>query len=181
MRHAQAKKEDNDLSELRDAALEGGATDAHLMAKASEGSGNKMLDCVMTSLNEEKAEEIVSISLAGKSEIADHMVVASGRSSRQVAAISEKLVEALKANLGVICRVEGKDAGDWVLALHKLGHRWPWVRQTLERRGQLQDALFAQRLGWDDQVLAPASQVPPTQRPYFSLLLIRRGWPAVLP
>ena len=73
------------------------------------------------------------------------------------------------------------EAGGWVLALHKLGHRWPWVRETLERRGRLRDALFAQRLGWEDQVLAPASEVPSGQRPYFSMLLIRRGWPAVLP
>ena len=42
-------------------------------------------------------------------------VVASGRSSRQVAAISEKLVERIKAKFGHATRVEGKDAGDWVL------------------------------------------------------------------
>lgn len=45
----------------------------------------------------------------------DYMVICSGRSSRQVASISDKLVETLKADLGRAARVEGKDAGDWVL------------------------------------------------------------------
>ena len=40
---------------------------------------------------------------------------ASGRSSRQVAAISEKLVERLKEDFGILCKVEGKETGDWVL------------------------------------------------------------------
>ena len=55
------------------------------------------------------------IDLAGKSEMADHMVVASGRSSRQVAAIADHLAEAIKALTGTSARIEGKDAGDWVL------------------------------------------------------------------
>ena len=57
----------------------------------------------------------MQIDLRGKSSIADYMVVASGRSTRQVAAISEKLVERLKAEFGLISKLEGKDAGDWVL------------------------------------------------------------------
>ncbi|MCP9926269.1 SAM-dependent methyltransferase [Cyanobium sp. CH-040] len=67
------------------------------------------------------------------------------------------------------------------VALLKLGRRWPWVRELLERRGLLDGALLAQRVGWPDQLLAPASAVPAEVRPYFSLLLIRQGWPAVLP
>jgi ribosome-associated protein len=47
--------------------------------------------------------------------MADFMVICSGRSSRQVAAISEKLVDRLKQNLGILAKVEGKDTGDWVL------------------------------------------------------------------
>lgn len=43
------------------------------------------------------------------------MVIASGRSSRQVAALAEKLTDRLKHELGLICKVEGKDQGDWVL------------------------------------------------------------------
>lgn len=45
----------------------------------------------------------------------DYMVICSGRSSRQVAAISEKLVDMLKADMGRSSKVEGKDTGDWVL------------------------------------------------------------------
>ena len=55
-----------------------------------------LLERVIASLDDDKAEDIVRIDLRGKSSIADWMVVASGRSSRQVAAISEKLVERLK-------------------------------------------------------------------------------------
>lgn len=68
-----------------------------------------------------------------------------------------------------------------VLALLKLGQRWSWVRPLLEQRGLLAEALFAQRVGWPDQLVMPASAVPPAEQPYFSLLLIRQGWPAVLP
>jgi precorrin-2/cobalt-factor-2 C20-methyltransferase len=67
------------------------------------------------------------------------------------------------------------------LALLKLGRRWSWVRGLLECRGLLEGALLAQRVGWPDQLLAPASAVPAGDCPYFSLLLIRQGWPAVLP
>ena len=74
-----------------------------------------MLDLVLNSLQDDKAEDIVTIELQGKSQIADYMVVASGRSTRQVSAIAEKLSDRLKQNMGVIARVEGKGAGDWVL------------------------------------------------------------------
>ena len=47
--------------------------------------------------------------------MADHMVIASGRSSRQVAAIAEKLVQRLKEQTGRSARIEGKETGDWVL------------------------------------------------------------------
>lgn len=67
------------------------------------------------------------------------------------------------------------------LALLKLGHRWTWVRPLLETRGLLDQALFAQRVGWPEQLLAPAAAVPASEQPYFSLLLIRLGWPAVMP
>jgi precorrin-2/cobalt-factor-2 C20-methyltransferase len=68
-----------------------------------------------------------------------------------------------------------------VLALLKLGRRWSWVRPLLAERGVLEGALFAQRVGWPDQLLAPAAAVPADEQPYFSLLLIRQGWPEVLP
>ncbi len=74
-----------------------------------------MLDLVLNSLQDDKAEDIVTIELQGKSQIADYMVVASGRSTRQVSAIVEKLADRLKQNMGVHTRMEGKAAGDWVL------------------------------------------------------------------
>ena len=74
-----------------------------------------LLDLVLNSLQTDKAEDIVTIDLAGKSTIADHMVVASGRSSRQVAAITEKLHARIKDDTGYISKIEGKGAGDWVL------------------------------------------------------------------
>ena len=77
--------------------------------------GDLLLERVLSSLAEDKAEDVVVIDLRGKSEMADHMVVCSGRSSRQVASISDKLVERLKADLEVASRIEGKDTGDWVL------------------------------------------------------------------
>jgi precorrin-2/cobalt-factor-2 C20-methyltransferase len=73
-----------------------------------------------------------------------------------------------------------QDSGT-VLALLKLGHRWAWVRPILEARGLLATALFAQRVGWPEQLLAPAAEVPGEEQPYFSLLLIRQVWPDVLP
>jgi precorrin-2/cobalt-factor-2 C20-methyltransferase len=70
---------------------------------------------------------------------------------------------------------------DQVLALLKLGRRWGWVRPLLERRGLLEGALFARRVGWPDQQVGPAAAIGSAEAPYFSLLLIRQGWPAVLP
>ncbi|WP_254932760.1 precorrin-2 C(20)-methyltransferase [Cyanobium sp. WAJ14-Wanaka] len=77
--------------------------------------------------------------------------------------------------------LEQAASGGWVLALLKLGQRWSWVRPLLEQRGLLGQALFAQRVGWPDQLLAPAAEVPAEEQPYFSLLLVRQGWPQVLP
>jgi len=79
------------------------------------GAGSGLLKHIQSSLEDDKAEDIITIPLAGKSEMADHMVVCSGRSSRQVVALAEKLNDRLKHELGIISRVEGKDQGDWVL------------------------------------------------------------------
>jgi len=72
-------------------------------------------DLVLRSLDDDKAVEIVSIPLQGKSNIADHMVIASGRSTRQVAAMAQKLTERIKRELGRGVRVEGLPVADWVL------------------------------------------------------------------
>lgn len=88
-------------------------------AQAAEKEENipamSMLDLILNSLQNDKAEDIVTIDLAGKSSIADHMVVASGRSTRQVVALAEKMSDRLKQTMGVIARTEGKSSGDWVL------------------------------------------------------------------
>jgi len=70
---------------------------------------------VLQSLDDDQAVEVVSIPLAGKSNIADHMVIASGRSTRQVASMANKLAEKIKAKVGRSPRIEGLPAADWVL------------------------------------------------------------------
>ena len=82
---------------------------------AEETTSELLLDRILTSLKNDKAEDIVQIDLRGKSSIGDYMIIASGRSSRQVTAISEKLVDNIKKDFGRSSRVEGKNAGDWVL------------------------------------------------------------------
>jgi ribosome-associated protein len=84
-------------------------------AVADLNSPANLHDLVLTQLDDDQAQDIVSIPLAGKSSIADHMVIASGRSTRQVAAMAQKLAERIKqAGLGPV-RLEGLPAADWVL------------------------------------------------------------------
>ncbi len=70
---------------------------------------------VLASLDDDQAVETVSIPLAGKSSIADYMVVASGKSTRQVASMAQKLAEKIKAEFGRSARIEGLPNADWVL------------------------------------------------------------------
>ena len=70
---------------------------------------------MLQSLDDDQAQEVVSIPLTGKSSIADHMVIASGRSTRQVASMAVKLAEKIKAQCGRAPRLEGLPAADWVL------------------------------------------------------------------
>ncbi|HEY0627328.1 MAG TPA: ribosome silencing factor [Allosphingosinicella sp.] len=72
-------------------------------------------DLVLRSLDDDQAQEVVSIPLTGKSSIADHMVIASGRSTRQVASMAQKLTERIKKELGRNVRIEGLPIADWVL------------------------------------------------------------------
>jgi ribosome-associated protein len=74
-----------------------------------------LLDLVRASLDDDKAEDVVAIDLAGKSTIADFMVVASGRSQRHVGAMAEHLREALKAAGIARVSLEGAARADWVL------------------------------------------------------------------
>jgi ribosome-associated protein len=70
---------------------------------------------VLKSLDDDQAVEVITIPLAGKSNIADHMVIASGRSTRQVASMANKLADRIKEQLGKNVRIEGLPAADWVL------------------------------------------------------------------
>ena len=70
---------------------------------------------VLAQLDDDQAIDLVSIALEGKSSIADHMVIASGRSTRQVAAMATKLAERVKKDTGRTPRIEGLPAADWVL------------------------------------------------------------------
>jgi ribosome-associated protein len=82
---------------------------------ALEYSSEDVLAEVMASLDDDKAEEVVQIDLRGRSDVADYMVICSGRSTRQVAAISEKLADRIKQDFHFTPKMEGKETGDWVL------------------------------------------------------------------
>ena len=84
-------------------------------ATAPTYTSEQILAAVLKSVDDDKAEDIVQIDLRGRSDVADYMVICSGRSSRQVAAISEKLVDRLKQEFRLHSKMEGKETGDWVL------------------------------------------------------------------
>jgi ribosome-associated protein len=84
-------------------------------ATAAGQSSEALLALVLKSVDDDKAEDVVQIDLRGRSDVADYMVICSGRSSRQVAAISEKLADRLKQEMKTSVRMEGKETGDWVL------------------------------------------------------------------
>lgn len=84
-------------------------------AKPAADQTQDLLKIVETSLDDDKAEDIVAIDLRGKSTIADYMVIATGRNSRQLAAMASHLDEKLtKAGVRRVS-VEGANQGDWVL------------------------------------------------------------------
>jgi ribosome-associated protein len=70
---------------------------------------------ILNCLDEGQAEEVVTIPLAGRSTIADHMVIASGRSTRQVAALAQRIEAEAKQKLGRSVKIEGLASADWVL------------------------------------------------------------------
>ena len=84
-------------------------------AEASRNLVSQAVETALTSLEDSKAENIISIDIQGKSPLADHMIIASGRSHRHVAAVADHLIRALKeAGLGN-AKVEGLSGADWVL------------------------------------------------------------------
>jgi ribosome-associated protein len=87
-------------------------TDMSATSPAKTGSVHAL---ILDQLDEDQAQDLVTIPLEGKSSIADHMVIASGRSTRQVAAMATKLAERLKKEGHGTPRIEGLPAADWVL------------------------------------------------------------------
>ena len=82
---------------------------------AAASPSAQALNTILTSLDDAKAEAIVSIDIQGKSSIADHMVIASGRSNRHVSAVADQVITAYKeAGLGNP-KIEGLEGADWVL------------------------------------------------------------------
>nr|WP_237273592.1 ribosome silencing factor [Sulfitobacter litoralis] len=108
-------KEDNVLSTLSNAVPTATPQAALMTAEQNTATSDALLASILSQLDDDKAEEIVQIDLRGKTAIGDYMVVCSGRSSRQVSAIAEKLAQMVKDDYGRSPKVEGKETGDWVL------------------------------------------------------------------
>ena len=70
---------------------------------------------IINTLDSNKALDIVSIDLEGKSSVADFMIIASGTSSRHIQALSEQVLDIFKKNGIINCKIEGKDSSDWKL------------------------------------------------------------------
>ncbi|WP_377294566.1 ribosome silencing factor [Rhizobium sp. SG2393] len=87
----------------------------HKSPERRDDAAGRALQLVLESLEDSKAEDIVTIDIAGKSALGDFMVVVSGRSTRHVMAIADHLISDLKDEGFGNSRVEGLDAGDWVL------------------------------------------------------------------
>ncbi len=105
---------------------------------APDETGDSLTSLILAELEDDKAEEIVTIDLGGKSDIADAMIIASGRSARHVGALADKVAKRLKDAGHSDVRMEGAPACDWVLidAVDVIVHLFrPEVRQfyNLER------------------------------------------------
>ena len=89
--------------------------ETHISKPHTACDADQILELITTSLDDDKAENILTIPLQGKSVMADYMVVASGTSSRQVAAMAEHIEFKLKQNKIAILGLEGLRQADWVL------------------------------------------------------------------
>lgn len=84
-------------------------------ASKADAFSRQLLKLVEKSLDDDKAEDIVSVDLAGKSAIADYMVIATGRNTRQLAAMAHHVAEKLSKAGAKPINIEGMSQGDWVL------------------------------------------------------------------
>ena len=87
----------------------------HAMPAIDTLPSQNLLQAVLQSLDDAKAEDIVTIDLHQKSTMADYMVIASGRSSRHVQSMAENIARELKHQHGLAAAIEGKGTGDWAL------------------------------------------------------------------
>ena len=72
-------------------------------------------EIIITTLDLNKAEDIITIDLKDKSSMADYMIIASGTSSRHIQSLSEQVLEKLKDNGIKDSKIEGKESGEWKL------------------------------------------------------------------
>ena len=75
----------------------------------------KIKEKIIKTLDNNKASDIVTIDLEGKSSVADFMIIASGTSSRHIQSLSEQVLDEFKKEGIVNSRIEGKDSKDWKL------------------------------------------------------------------
>ena len=78
-------------------------------------NNNKLVEITLAALEDVKAIDVVVFEVSKLTSISDYMIIASGKSKRQVAALADKVVEAAKANGVKPLGVEGKTEGEWVL------------------------------------------------------------------
>ena len=102
------------MTQAQTSPASSGTASAKVIALAAAKS-DPLLKLVLEQLADDQAQEVVTIDLEGKSSIADHMVIASGRSTRQVAAMAQKLAEKVKQEGFGPVKLEGLPAADWVL------------------------------------------------------------------
>jgi ribosome-associated protein len=97
---------------MNQSPLNSAAPKSTMLGRAPDA--DTLLELVLESLDDDQAIEVLPIALAGKSSLGDHMVIASGRSTRHVAAMAQKLAEKVKKS-GYEARIEGLPNADWVL------------------------------------------------------------------
>ncbi|USA61257.1 ribosome silencing factor [Qipengyuania citrea] len=102
------------MTQAQTSPASSGTASAKVIALA-DAKSDPLLKLVLEQLEDDQAQEVVTIDLEGKSSIADHMVIASGRSTRQVAAMAQKLAEKVKQEGFGPVKLEGLPAADWVL------------------------------------------------------------------
>ena len=102
------------MTQAQTSPASSGTASAKVIALA-DAKSDPLLKLVLEQLDDDQAQEVVTVDLEGKSSIADHMVIASGRSTRQVAAMAQKLAEKVKQEGFGPVKLEGLPAADWVL------------------------------------------------------------------